>query len=925
MNPLVEPAEPNLPRPAVPAAEPLPVVPSVPPVPPPLPAFALLAAWVLPQLALLALNWADARFLLRSQSPLQQQALWTYATLWLVVCLLGSALLGWHLLRRRPIGGPTVVGLAVAPLGLLWAASALDFWPSDLAPWMMSRENVETRQAMLLLVPTYVGLWMFVHWRRDTPLVASFVRVAKICSLALLVTVPLAIVTAGILVVLVLPPALGLGVVGLAALLLSVDARVRREPETNFRPTRFAVAFLAPLAGLLLNSSMQYPANFQAPGIYALMVANAVALCWPEPQDRGARRLLWLARCATVPFTAYFLVVFLPFMAFWLPGMMLLGLGLLLLAPAALANLHFPIVVAGWREHCTEPRSVLTAGLALAACTLLPVAVLGHALAERENLRTALQALAYPSLRAGALPQIDAAHLRRSLELSKRAESALRGRAPSFGLTLTGLPIVDDLRRQLVLGGLMIPHPRRRDLIAAFLPQDAPEKPPLARRAVEPVKEVQLVGREVTTTPLAGAPGWEQTRVSLRLAMSARGNGEWVARIELPPGAFVTDHGLVIEQERVPSRLTDRNTALFVYERITRADAPRDPGLLIYTGLERAEIRVFPVLAGQERVTDLTFTHRAGAAERIVLDGQALAASASAAGDTSAQLVPTASGTAFYPAPGSLAAWAFVRTPEVHVLADGAAPPPAISSATYWRVDAQLARVDRETAARPRPAGAPVWPADVLLRTVLAEFQRGTAERPELRPQVAWALAQVYPSALHEFARTMVGDWAPLEDATERPVAVLRCGGILRAVVPGASVVWFDGAGPGGPVEVYDRAQKRFVPLPAQVSEAASVRASVEAWLVSRERELQPARFLEHSRRLFRTAREARTLTPQTAFIVVESLAQWAILERKEKERENAPDVLETPASVPEPGTWALLLGGGAGLALAVRRGRSTK
>ncbi|MBS0661062.1 MAG: MSEP-CTERM sorting domain-containing protein [Verrucomicrobia bacterium] len=892
----------------------LPRVESTPTAPPPAPpeppaapgAAGLLLAWILPQLLLLALNWGDARLLLQAANPQQAAALWTYAGVWLAVFAVGVGGLGGFAWRRQPVPWPALLAMTALPLGLkfFYELQAGRFWPENLAPWMLSTANVDHRQSMLLLIPCYVaaiGLLRLQMGARTGRWVASAALGAGLVG-SLLASMYLARPDFRPLFYLV---GLAAGAVGIV--ISALPPLLRR---------RYLVAGGFPLLGLCVNAAFPFPANFQRVAVYVLLLVNAVVICWPEPTRPDLRRALWLARCAMLPFTAYFFALLLPWLGFWMIGLVVYGGGALVLAPLALANLHFPLIATGWREHCSAPRSTATALAAVGAMCLLPVSLIGLALAEKSNLDRALRGIAYPELRAGALPMVDAPQLRRTLELGAFADR--RGQVDL--IFSNQLPLVDDLRRQLVLGGLALPAALRADLAAAFLPEQKAPKAPAPRPRLEPDQSGYVHAREVTTTSLAGAPGWEETKVRLVLRMGGRVDGEWLARLRLPTDAFVTDHALVIDGQRVPSRVVDRNTALFIYERISRADRPRDPGLIHYVGPEEVELRVFPIPRNGERVTDLTITHRAGAAGLLRLAGEPLAESAPA--DAPSRWVATAAGAALFPARGALEKYAFVRPPVRWVLADGTAPVPPReqAAAATWRAGRGLERTTQRIGLR--ESDEPLWPPALLGRIVLAEFLRESAGQVESRLQLDWISRRPAPAEIEGFARTLSGDFAFTGDETARPVAVLRCGGVVRAVAPDAATVWFDAASSGASIEVYDRSQQRFVTLESEREGSPRIAALAEAMLVSRERELHPERFRQHSRRLWKVARDARVLTPQTAFLVVESAAQWAILEKKEKERENAPDTIESPVSIPEPRTWALLAAGGVALAVARWRRR---
>jgi hypothetical protein len=110
-----------------------------------------------------------------------------------------------------------------------------------------------------------------------------------------------------------------------------------------------------------------------------------------------------------------------------------------------------------------------------------------------------------------------------------------------------------------------------------------------------------------------------------------------------------------------------------------------------------------------------------------------------------------------------------------------------------------------------------------------------------------------------------------------------------------------------------DGAEACLVPLPPATGGGVEItneryRQAAAAWLRYANWLQQPAGREDARGRIVQASRTAHTLTPLTAFIVVENSAQWRMLEEKEKQKLGSQDQLEIQKA-PEPATWLLLAG----------------
>ena len=99
-----------------------------------------------------------------------------------------------------------------------------------------------------------------------------------------------------------------------------------------------------------------------------------------------------------------------------------------------------------------------------------------------------------------------------------------------------------------------------------------------------------------------------RTRAVLKLKNLGQDQNEFVTKIRVPEGVFLSGYWLHVGEERVPGRLFEKKTALWVYQNI-RDFERRDPGLVYYVTPTELTLRVFPLASGETRTTEIEFLY----------------------------------------------------------------------------------------------------------------------------------------------------------------------------------------------------------------------------------------------------------------------------------------------------------------------------
>ena len=588
----------------------------------------LLWTAMLPQLLLLLLNWRAWGIVHREMNPEQLHRAMQLGACEAALLLGAAAIIGILYRQKREVGLTLCGGILLTGIGYLWffTASMERLIPTTIADWMLPGSQIIYYQyALMMPALFYAGL-------RLACFPARLGKTADIgASLAAVIAVPLTWYI-GLRVFdslwhfinpetwMILTLAIGSTVILLIAFLrVLTHAYFALAAVSWGRPVMLFVAgMIAPLGGLLLNSKIPFPYDFQSQYVYLLTCLNALFLLLPFTDREGRNTLAWSLRCITYPFSLYFFIVFLPFLPLSLLAMIAGGAGFLILAPTLLFVMHTRALA----EEARALRKTWGAARLLAlfvVCTaLLPVGLAGRALLDKQALRQALDT-AYRPVFADGEVTINRAALKRTF---KRMQDI------KYGIYL---PFITDSYDAIVLDGMILPDRKREYLETLFFgkPFERQKKdsmftdifnPASMRRRDRnqnrvrlPPRDVQLTGTECHT---AAAGGTTTTTIVLTLQNHSSEGAEYVTDITLPDGVFITGYWLHIGEERVPGRIFEKKAAMWVYHMI-RDQTRRDPGMLTYNADRTVRLSVFPFAAAETRTTEIAFSYPTGMSPRL--------------------------------------------------------------------------------------------------------------------------------------------------------------------------------------------------------------------------------------------------------------------------------------------------------------------
>ncbi len=727
-------------------------------------------------------------------------------------------------------------------------------------------------------------------------------------------------------------------------------------------------ALIMPLGGLCLNRAMPFPVSFQVTGVYVLTIVNAAFLllgCLPRLRSNS---WLWLVQAVTFPFTVYFFVVFLPFLPLFLPAMLACGAGFLILTPTVLFMVHGQRLIGGFHGARKQWGPAAAACGLLAALLLMPGWFVTQAMLDRASLCQGLDYVYSPQLQPRQAFSGNPKRVCHTLENLQKFKQSFY------------LPILSNLYNWAVFDNLSLPDAKIDEVYETFSGTKAP--PPAVDRAnglatgfFETNRQANRgMGRRPLKLP------WDQVSVTshattetvdgdcvradavICMKNSATVANEFIGTFEIPDDVLVSGYWLHIGNERVPGRLFEKKTALWVYEQI-RDTTRRDPGILRYIGPNTVEMRVYPIAHNETRTAEIQFLYPRTSHPQILLNKEPLL-------PVSLEKTATVSEVALPPWKSVLlvngAADGIPRTEQkayLHFIVDR-------SVRSEKQTSAELVVRLKKLAASPEFAGitqykvslanyesALLTPKPVSWAGVEQVISGGTLSSVPARG--GFAVAKSLKEEILEYESGMdcgkpetfssYPVFAVVDDSVDMPHPdealpfLLRAGtypvyrsspdGKLQALWSGNNEtqstrkalvlaagrnvcvfpdiskarVWLEFVPDASPVRVFDPGSGTF-PVEVQTVHVGNpaYQAGLEAMALQQDMNRNPSKTPKLLPQITRQSRDSGILAPSTSYIVVENSAQWKILQLKERQKLGAHEALELE-DTPEPATWMLL------------------
>ena len=886
---------------------------------------------------------------------------------------------------RHPLWGLPAIAAQVA---YLWFAvsSADSLLPVSVTAWIYPPERFLFNQFAFAMLPLFLGILRLACARPEKGFGAALsvsVGAAISAPVVLYFVLDLArwfSLPSGGAVIFVVTAIILLGLVMFIGIVRSLMLALRFAKNWGGTGELIAIVLFAlvlPLGGLLLNRSIPFPVDFQAWEVYALVCANTAILLLASQRHAQWPRLSFNLLCATLPFSLYFFIVFLPYTPLSILAVLAMGVGFLVLTPTCLFTLHLHLL--NKARVAVQPAhgwSRLALGGFL-SFLVLPAFFTVRGLADKAALNAALDYLFTPSIHSGSIQYpANCANLRRALASHRSYKNGIY------------YPLLSDYYSWLVFDDLVLPDDKLARLEKTFLgsagstrnfdPFRSQSGSFFGTRSVRdrtrmpgatpPPRTVEVSDLDVRVLPSDGP------NAVITLALTLQNTGQAAAEyrkiLPLPAGVFVTGFRLHINGTPVPGRIFEKKTALWVYAMI-RDSERRDPGILVYNQPDELELRVFPVGAGIPTTVEIDFLapSQVEFPRRPAATKDPAAILAALGGKLRPQIASDSRGCLVAGGLSAHALPAVEREPYLHLIVDRSADngftgdlPAALRNLQKRFPDARRARVTvanynvTDLVARLTPIGDlfarqppdldRVLPLSGGLALDLALAQ-GIRQHCEAELDGCTSMDRIPPRPIFVILsrkagpRTLVLDlanaWLDLLPGlelhelgadgvlvTHRECAVsvrplLRIGNSVRPLVPGVAAR-FKAVAESDRLEYWDPATSAWAPVPDANRQASSTPWSraVSLQLQQQDHARDPGGSGIDLKALVKASRESGVLLAATSYIVVENSAQWRMLELSERQKIGQNAALDFREAPTPP---ALIIGLGLGLWILLRRG----
>ncbi len=382
----------------------------------------------------------------------------------------------------------------------------------------------------------------------------------------------------------------------------------RQHPRFFNQGLKIPLVLVFPLLGLMLNNGaikvgpFGHPifGNFSHPLYYIIAITTALVLLLPRRSEMGYTRILLTLKLILFSYSVYFFIIFLPFLPLAIPLVLYFGTGLLILAPTGLLVYHIRSIredMAALNINIRSWKNVLGAALLF---LLLPLSMIVNMYADRVILYRALDNIYRPDYHSDRMPHVNPQRI-----LSAFVHSELHRSRDIFSSSFS-TPIITPIYNRIVFGYQTLSIEKRNILESIYLGHHKSYSP--LQRGMYTPSSVAQISEVQSQTRYDESKKVYVSRLMIWMKNWSEQQQEFNTVFDLAPGAYISDFKLKIGDVLKQGLISDKKSALWVYEEITR---PRtlDPAILYYLSRNRVQMRVFPLDADETRYAEMEIRH----------------------------------------------------------------------------------------------------------------------------------------------------------------------------------------------------------------------------------------------------------------------------------------------------------------------------
>lgn len=369
------------------------------------------------------------------------------------------------------------------------------------------------------------------------------------------------------------------------------------------------------------GGAFQVLGDWSHPGYYVLVLCNGLILSLPGVDKPPVRLGLFVAKATLYPFVFYFFIVLLPLFPLAVDIIIFFGAGILILSPIILFFWQTKSLYEDWRylrEKFNLKIPLLAFSLSLA---VVPFVLTLYYLMDRFALNELLEYVFEPDYWDDQEFDLNIHAAQRVLDNVKQAKQRDRW------IFSNRKPYLNSYYQWLVLDNLTLSNSKLAKLETIISGQTDVAVADGTNRDSFSQSNAPVLSNVSISTKLSDSGQYYISNIDLEINNSTEFRTEYVTQFRLPMGAWINDYYLMIDGKKVPGILSEKNSALWIYQQIR--SVRRDPGIIYYTSADEIVLRVFPFAAGEVRYTGIQVIHKGEVdfdldGKRVLLKGDSL-------------------------------------------------------------------------------------------------------------------------------------------------------------------------------------------------------------------------------------------------------------------------------------------------------------
>lgn len=542
--------------------------------------------------------------------------------LWLIFgCTLGILVVSFtaygiiKMLSRKDLNAKTgiVLFLTYIPYLYLFAVSSSDIIPSSVPNWMLFGIDPFWSVVTLVMPSMVVAMLICLYWltplkinlifnKENLPvLFIPAVWFILFTCLVPLIHVPFASVfdhlTAMMFVI-------GT-VIFLFVIVKLIYHLLLKKPEI-WKKAVIPLVTLGPLLGLSLNNQDNIFGNFSSPYYYILALFTGVLLVLPSFGSKHLRILLYFIKSITFTFSAYFFMIFLPYLPFSFILILLCGLGVLMLVPVAQAFIHVRSLWEDYKFLQQHFNKAVLMTIFVLGALVIPLLITLSFRSDKGQINKALNFVYQRDISSNNEINIDAKALSRTLDYLRVNKSSPDR---SVSLLSDNTPLISAYYNWLVLDNLTLSQNKINTLEEIFngIENKSMSNTP-SLETVDSESSPVSVDRYTTETNFDAQNKCFRSWIHLELKNSDSSNTQFRTLFKLPEDSFLSNYYLYVKDKKKFGMIADKRAANWIFDQIV--SVRRDPGILSYVNDNTIEFKVFPFNNNETRKTGFEIIHK---------------------------------------------------------------------------------------------------------------------------------------------------------------------------------------------------------------------------------------------------------------------------------------------------------------------------